>query len=154
MLATSKILVNQWRNEPSSRYLLGHHLAFTKTGQEPEHEHFLLSKGRQGEGCMAALVQVARIGEVPSGKLLTVNLHGQPVLLANVDGTIYALSGMCGHADGPLDRGKLRDGLVECPFHGGRFEVRSGKTVMLPATDGIATFAVRIEGDAIQVALP
>jgi Rieske [2Fe-2S] domain len=105
MLATSKILVNQWRNEPSSRDLLGHHLAFTKTGQEPEHEHFLLSKGSQGDGCMVAFVQVARIGDVPSGKLLAVNLHGQPMLLANVDGTIYALSGMCSHADGPLTEG-------------------------------------------------
>jgi nitrite reductase (NADH) small subunit len=64
---------------------------------------------------MAAFVQVARIGDVPSRKLLTVNLHGQPVQLANVDGTIYALIGMCSHADGPPDRGKLRGGLVECP---------------------------------------
>src|SRR5215475_4572407 len=45
----------------------------------------------------------------------------------------------------PPDRGKLRGGVVECPFHGGRFEVRSGKAVMLPATEDIATFAVRIE---------
>jgi nitrite reductase/ring-hydroxylating ferredoxin subunit len=103
---------------------------------------------------MAAFVQVAHIGDVPPGKLLTVNLKGQPVVLANVDGTIYAFSGMCSHADGPLDRGKLRGDIVECPFHGGRFEVRSGKAVMLPATEDIATFAVRIEGDAIQVALP
>jgi nitrite reductase/ring-hydroxylating ferredoxin subunit len=103
---------------------------------------------------MAAFVQVAHIGDVPPGKLLTVNLKGQPVVLANVDGTIYAFSGMCSHADGPLDRGKLRGDIVECPFHGGQFEVRSGKAVMLPATEDIATFAVRIEGDAIEVALP
>jgi hypothetical protein len=38
---------------------------------------------------------------------------------------------------------------VECPFHDGRFEARSGKAVMLPATEDIATFAVRIEGDAM-----
>jgi apoptosis-inducing factor 3 len=103
---------------------------------------------------MAAFEQVARVGDVPPGKLLAVNLNGQPVVLANVDGTIYAFSGMCSHADGPLDRGKLRGGVVECPFHGGQFEVRSGKAVMLPATEDIRTFAVRTEGDAIQVALP
>jgi nitrite reductase/ring-hydroxylating ferredoxin subunit len=103
---------------------------------------------------MSAFVQVARVDDVPPGKLLTVNLHGQPVVLANVDGTIYALSGMCSHADGPLARGKLHGGIVECPFHGGQFEVRSGKAVMLPATEDIPTFAVRIEGEAIQVAWP
>jgi hypothetical protein len=35
-VANSKLLVNQWRNEPSSRDQLGHHLAFTKSAQEPE----------------------------------------------------------------------------------------------------------------------
>ena len=32
-----KILVNQWRNEPSPRYQLGHHPAFTKSAQEPDY---------------------------------------------------------------------------------------------------------------------
>jgi nitrite reductase/ring-hydroxylating ferredoxin subunit len=102
---------------------------------------------------MAAFVQVARIGDVPPGQLLAVNLNGQSVVLANVDGTICAFSGICSHADGPLDRGRLRGDIVECPFHGGQFEVRSGKAVMLPATEDIPTIAVRIEGEAIQVAL-
>jgi nitrite reductase/ring-hydroxylating ferredoxin subunit len=53
-----------------------------------------------------------------------VNLHGQPVVLTNVDRTIDGLSGMCSHTDGPLGLGKLRGGIVECPFHGGQFEVR------------------------------
>jgi 3-phenylpropionate/trans-cinnamate dioxygenase ferredoxin component len=103
---------------------------------------------------MATFVKVARVDDVPLGKMKTVNVNGQPVVLANVDGTIYAFSGICSHADGPLGRGKLLGAVVECPFHGGQFEVSSGKAVTPPATDDVATFAAQIEGDDIWVALP
>jgi nitrite reductase/ring-hydroxylating ferredoxin subunit len=103
---------------------------------------------------MAMFVKVARIDEVPPGKMKTVSVNGQPVVLANVGGTIYALGGICSHADGPLGRGKLLGAVVECPFHGGQFEVSSGKAVTPPATDDVATFAVQIEGDDIWVASP
>ena len=42
---------------------------------------------------MAAFVKVARVSDVPPGQMLSVHSQGQPVVLANVDGTIYALSG-------------------------------------------------------------
>jgi nitrite reductase/ring-hydroxylating ferredoxin subunit len=103
---------------------------------------------------MAAFMKVARVGDVPPGQMKTVNVNGQPIVLANVDGTLYALSGICSHADGPLGRGKLLGDAVECPFHGGRFEVRSGKAVMPPASDDVPTFEARIEGDDIWVELP
>jgi nitrite reductase/ring-hydroxylating ferredoxin subunit len=103
---------------------------------------------------MAAFVRVASVGDVPPGEMMTVQVNGQPVVLANVDGTIYAFSGVCSHADGPLGRGKLLGNIVACPFHGGQFEVRSGKAVMPPATDDLLTFEVQIEGEDITVASP
>lgn len=102
---------------------------------------------------MAAFVKVARVSDVPPGQMLSVHIQGQPVVVANVEGTIYALSGVCSHADGPLGKGRLLGEVVECPFHGGRFALRSGKAVMLPATEDIPTFAVQIEGEDIQVAV-
>ena len=56
---------------------------------------------------MAACVHAARVGDVPPGPPLTMDLHGQSVVLANVDRAIDALSGMCSHVDGPLGWGKL-----------------------------------------------
>jgi hypothetical protein len=47
-----KILVNQWRNESSSREQLGHHLGFTKSDEEP--------------GCCGELWAVAMFGQAPS----------------------------------------------------------------------------------------
>ena len=103
---------------------------------------------------MVAFVRVASIGDVPPGKMMAVQVNSQPVVLANVDGTIYAFSGICSHADGPLVRGKLLGDIVACPFHDGQFEVKSGKAVMPPATDDIPTFEVQIEGEDIKVASP
>jgi 3-phenylpropionate/trans-cinnamate dioxygenase ferredoxin component len=103
---------------------------------------------------MAAYMKVARVGEVSPGKMLTVTVNGQPVVLANVNGAIYAFGGLCTHADGPLGKGKLRGEVVECPFHGGQFEVRTGRAVMPPATQNILTLDVQVEGDDIHVALP
>jgi nitrite reductase/ring-hydroxylating ferredoxin subunit len=114
-----------------------------------------LSRSREDkEGRMPGFVKAARLDDVPPGMLRSVDIDGQPVVLANVDGTIYALSGVCSHADGPLGRGKLRGDVLECPFHGGRFAVRSGRAVMLPATEDIPTFEVRIDGADIWVAEP
>src|SRR5262245_45353304 len=35
-MVSSKLLVNQWRSEPSSHSPLGHELAFTKSADEPQ----------------------------------------------------------------------------------------------------------------------
>jgi len=102
---------------------------------------------------MVAFVRVASVRDVPPGKMMTVQVNDQPVVLANVDGTIYASSSVCSHADGPLG-GKFLADIVACPLHGGQFEVRTGKAVMPPATDDIPTFEVQIEGEDIKVASP
>ena len=46
---------------------------------------------------MGAFVKVAHVRDVPPGKMLTVTVDGQPVVLANVNGAIYAFSGICSH---------------------------------------------------------
>ncbi|MEE8311868.1 MAG: Rieske 2Fe-2S domain-containing protein [Candidatus Binatia bacterium] len=57
---------------------------------------------------------------------VTISAGGQGYRLAEVDGEILAFSVLCPHRGGPLDRCEPRDGIVECPWHGYRFDVRSG----------------------------
>ena len=54
------------------------------------------------------------------------------VLLANVDGTFYALHDQCGHQKAALSKGKLEGEVVECPMHFSRFSVKTGKLVSGP----------------------
>ena len=96
-------------------------------------------------------VPVAKISEIPAGTTKTVTVDGVPVLLCNVDGSIYAIEDVCTHDGGELDQGRLDGACIECPRHGARFDVRTGAVLALPAVIPVPTYAVRIEGDDIYV---
>src|SRR3972149_5727501 len=101
---------------------------------------------------MAQFVKVASVGDVPAGEMLIVQVDGDDVVLANVDGRIYAFGGECTHKGGPLGEGVLEGDEVECPFHQGRFNVKTGEVVDAPPTEPIPTFQVQVEGEDIKVA--
>jgi nitrite reductase/ring-hydroxylating ferredoxin subunit len=103
---------------------------------------------------MAEFVKVARVDDVPPDTMITADIDGRPIVLANVNGTIYAFDGLCTHAGGPLGEGLLIGDMVECPFHGGQFDVRTGAAVALPAFEGVPVYEVRIDGNDITVARP
>jgi len=103
---------------------------------------------------MADFVKVASVSEIPPGEMKIVELDGQDVVVANVNGQFFAFANDCTHRGGPLGEGILMDEVVECPFHGGQFNVRTGEVVAAPPTEAVATFAVRVEGDDISVEKP
>ena len=74
-----------------------------------------------------------------------------PVVLANVDGDIYALEDRCSHQDYPLSAGELEGDELECTFHGARFDVCSGRALQLPAIAPVRSFPVEVRDDDIFV---
>ena len=68
---------------------------------------------------MAEFVKVASLADVPLGEMLTIELDGDPVVLANVDGQVFAFAGECTHRSGPLGEGSLEGDVVICPWHSG-----------------------------------
>jgi len=101
---------------------------------------------------MPEFVRVASVDEVPPGEMKIVEVAGEDVVLANVDGQIYAIGGTCTHRGGPLGEGVLAGDVVECPFHGGQFNVRTGEVVGPPPTEPVQTYTVQVEGNDIKVA--
>ncbi|MBI2912989.1 MAG: non-heme iron oxygenase ferredoxin subunit [Chloroflexi bacterium] len=101
---------------------------------------------------MADFVRVASVDEVPPGEMKIVEVDGEDVVLANVDGQIYAIGGTCTHRGGPLGEGVLEGDVVECPFHAGQFNVRTGEVVGPPPSEPVKTYAVRVDGGDIKVA--
>jgi naphthalene 1,2-dioxygenase ferredoxin component len=73
------------------------------------------------------------------------------VALYNIEGQLYATHNICTHAHAMLSDGWLDGDVIECPLHGGRFEVKTSKGLGAPITCDLKTFPVRVEGDAIQV---
>ncbi len=98
-----------------------------------------------------AFVKVAKVGDIPPGRVKTVEVGDEDIALCNVDGQIYAIADVCTHDDGPLGDGYLLGEEIECPRHGARFNVRSGEVKALPAIIPLPTFEVKVEGDDILV---
>jgi len=101
---------------------------------------------------MAEFVRVAGVGDLPPGGMVTVEVGGAEIVIANLDGDFVAFQNECTHRGGPLGEGLLEGGVVECPFHAGRFDIRTGAVVSPPPSEPIKTYPVRVDGDDIKIA--
>ena len=77
--------------------------------------------------------------------------NGEEVCVVNVDGRYYAINNICTHEGGPLADGKLEGYEVECPWHGSKFDVRTGEVTNPPASEPEPTYEVKVEGNNILV---
>lgn len=105
-----------------------------------------------------AFVKAAQITDIPSGSVKKVEVAGAEILIANVDGTFYAVAERCTHLRGHLSEGQVQDGIVTCPRHGARFDLRTGRNVgsaqllFLKTTPrDLPTYAVKIDADDVLV---
>lgn len=79
-----------------------------------------------------SLIEVATMLEIPVGKTKHVEVQGEEILIANVNGKFYAVSDRCGHQNAPLSKGAFDGRFVTCPLHGARFDVTTGKMASGP----------------------
>ena len=103
---------------------------------------------------MANFIKVAKLDEIDVGELLPLEVDGELICLANVDGEIYAFTDNCTHISGPLNEGELDGEVLTCPWHGAQFNITTGKVLRGPARQDIATYAVKVEDNAVFVSLP
>ncbi|MGH7230664.1 MAG: Rieske (2Fe-2S) protein [Nitrospiraceae bacterium] len=96
---------------------------------------------------------VSTLSDLQPGTCRSVEMDGISVALCNVGGTIYALDNTCPHAGGPLGEGTLHGELVECPWHGWRYNVRTGERPENPDFK-VACFPVQMDGNIILVSVP
>jgi 3-phenylpropionate/trans-cinnamate dioxygenase ferredoxin subunit len=98
-----------------------------------------------------AFETVTKVNETQPGKITLHEVGGKRIALCNVNGKFYAIDDVCTHDGGPLDQGELEGDLVECPRHGAKFDVTTGKAVVLPAVRPVQTYPVQVEGDDVKV---
>jgi len=103
---------------------------------------------------MSAFSRVADASDIPAGRVKVVVVGDRRIALCNVDGQFYAIDDLCTHDGGPLEQGELVGDVIECPRHGARFDVKTGKVLALPAVKPLTTYPLRVEGSEIWVALP
>jgi 3-phenylpropionate/trans-cinnamate dioxygenase ferredoxin subunit len=100
-----------------------------------------------------SFVKLASLSHLATGRLLRVDHAGKSLCLAYVDGHVYAVDDMCSHEDASLAKGSLHGDCVKCPLHGSRFDLKTGAALDEPAEDPINTYAVKLDGDDILVAI-
>ncbi|MGZ9189035.1 MAG: Rieske (2Fe-2S) protein [Nitrospira sp.] len=98
-------------------------------------------------------VTVAQVDEIPPGTCRTVQVKGIFLALCNVNGMFLAVDNTCPHAGGPLGEGALDGEVLECPWHGWRFNVRTGERPENPEIS-VACVEVRVQGANVQVKMP
>jgi len=91
-------------------------------------------------------IKVADIKDLQPSQMKEVHVEGEAVCLANIDGKYYAINNVCTHEGGPRADGTLVGFEVECPWHGSKFDIRSGKVTNPPAEQPEQTYEVRVEG--------
>ena len=100
---------------------------------------------------MSEFVAVAKASEVEEGKVKVVRVGDAPVGLTKVEGEYFAFADVCTHDDGPVAEGELDEYIIECPRHGAKFDIRTGRVKQLPAVTPIPVYAVKVEGDTVLV---
>ena len=102
---------------------------------------------------MTQLVEVARLDDFPAHSMRAIVRGENRYLVVNLDGSFYALDGVCSHEYAELDKGSLAGDQVVCPLHQSTFDVRTGEVQMSPATEDLRTYPVRVEGGKVFVVL-
>ncbi len=102
---------------------------------------------------MGEFVKVAEVSLVPPGQAAMVEVQGRQIALSNLDGTFYAINNDCTHAGGSLSEGLVEGDHVECPWHGARFNVKTGAKLSAPAPADVAAYKCRVNGSAVEIEL-
>jgi 3-phenylpropionate/trans-cinnamate dioxygenase ferredoxin subunit len=102
-----------------------------------------------------ARYRVASVEDLPDETMKHVDAGPTPVCLAHAeDGNFYALNDVCTHEEFSLSEGELWGMDVECPQHGSRFNLQTGKVTGFPAVIAAKTYPVSVEGKDIYVEVP
>ncbi|MBA3858553.1 MAG: biphenyl 2,3-dioxygenase [Cyanobacteria bacterium PR.3.49] len=97
-------------------------------------------------------VKVANAAEIPPGAARVFSAFDTELAICNVDGEYFCIADLCTHDGGPLGEGELIGNQIECPRHGARFDVKTGKALCLPAVLPVPTYKVELRGEEIWVA--
>ena len=94
---------------------------------------------------------VAQTSDIAPGSVLHTKLAGQEIAVFNIGGEFFATSDRCTHMRARLSDGYVKGGVVECPLHFGKFDIRSGRALSPPCKIDLAVFPVKTEEEQVLV---
>ena len=103
----------------------------------------------------SGFVTALQAAEFEPGTVRVVEVDGRSLCVGlTEDGEWGAIDNVCTHDGGVLGDGELDDNAVECPRHGGRFDLFSGRVLALPPVRPVTAYETRVEDGRVVVDLP
>ena len=96
-------------------------------------------------------VKVAESKDIGPLTMKAVDVAGEKVCIINIEGNYYAIGNVCTHMGGPLNEGTLEGFEVQCPWHGSKFDVRTGEPTRPPARLAVSSYEVKVQDNSIIV---
>jgi len=96
-------------------------------------------------------VKVSDTEDIQPSHMKEVQVDGENICIVNVEGKYYAIGSICTHEGGPLADGTLEGYEVECPWHGSKFDVRTGEVKNPPASEPEPSYQVKVDGTKILI---
>lgn len=101
------------------------------------------------------LVKICQASDVAEGKPVAANAPGLPQLAVYQIGDEYFVTdNLCTHGNAMLSDGYQEGGIIECPFHGGSFDIRTGAPTAFPCQKAITTYRVEVHDGQISIEAP
>lgn len=100
-----------------------------------------------------SLICLGETSAVPDGQPLRVTANGLTLAVYKVEGAFYVTDDACTHGPGSLSEGFLEGEVIECNFHQGKFNVRTGEVVAPPCMIPIKTYKTVVDSGRLFIEL-
>ena len=101
----------------------------------------------------ATYQKVCNVNDLEENQTIVVETKGKNILITKINGELFAVENNCTHENLPLDGGQVFKGQIQCPHHGARFDIKTGKPTQFPAVVDLKTYKVKVENKNVMVAL-
>lgn len=100
---------------------------------------------------MPTRVELCKAEEVAAGAALRVEAGGVTVAVFNIDGEFFVTDDACTHGPGSLSEGYIDGDVIECNFHNGQFNIKTGEVVSPPCMIPVQTYPAKVENGMVVI---
>jgi nitrite reductase/ring-hydroxylating ferredoxin subunit len=100
---------------------------------------------------MSKRLELCSTDDVSPGTALRVEIEDLLLAVFNLDGQFYVTDDMCTHGPGSLSEGYIEDDVVECNFHNGQFNIRTGEVVSPPCMIPVKTYPASVVDGKVTI---
>ena len=100
---------------------------------------------------MSDLTVVCPTSDVPDGQGLQVTVGDLVVAVFRIGDRYYVIDDACTHGPGRLSEGEVDGDIIECNFHNGAFNIRTGEVAAPPCMVPIRTYYTEVRDDQIYI---